>query len=143
MQNSAVEIQFQLHATGRQPGRTGPPSASATGNGRLPRVTQVVALALHFQDIIQRGEARDYADLARLGCLTRERMSQIMELVWLAPDITEEVLCLPTTPSGRYPISESNLRRMASFMCWAEQRRLWGEVKDRHFLAPVCVDRKE
>ncbi len=39
-----------------------------------------MALAIQFQDMIQRGDARDYADLARLGCLTRERMSQIMEL---------------------------------------------------------------
>ena len=71
MQNKALEIQFQLHATGRQPGGAKPPGTPACGNGRLPRVTQVVALAIHFQNMIQRGEARDYADLARLGCLTR------------------------------------------------------------------------
>ena len=106
MPNSTVEIQFRLHATGRQPGGPGPSDAPRPGNGRLPRVTQVMALAIQFQDMIQRGEAKDYADLARLGCLTRERMSQIMELVWLAPDIQQEILEFPPSGATRFPISE-------------------------------------
>ena len=73
-----------------------------------------MALAIQFQDMIQRGEARDYADLARLGCLTRERMSQIMELVWLAPDIQQEILEFPPTGAARFPISEVAARRIAS-----------------------------
>lgn len=68
MTNSTVEIQFTLHASRPPRGSTDP---TRTGNGRLPRVTQVMALAVQFQDMIQRGDARDYADLARLGCLTR------------------------------------------------------------------------
>src|SRR5207249_9268506 len=39
----------------------GQPVASA---GRLPRVTQMLALALCFQDMVKRGDAKDYADLA-------------------------------------------------------------------------------
>jgi len=110
-QNSAVEIQFRLHATGR--GRKGQEATSPSGAGRLPRITQVMALAIQFQDMIQRGEARDYADLARLGCLTRERMSQIMELVWLASDIQEEILRFPPT-AARFPISEVATRKIAA-----------------------------
>src|ERR1700731_1066800 len=91
MQNGGLKIQFPLHSSGRQPG-DGQADTAASGNGRVPRVTQVMALAIQFQDMIQRGEAQDYADLARLGCITRERMSQIMELVWLAPDIQQEIL---------------------------------------------------
>ena len=72
-----------------------------------------MALAIQFQDMIQRGEARDYADLARLGCLTRERMSQIMELVWLAPDIQQEILEFPPRSATRFPISELAARRIA------------------------------
>jgi hypothetical protein len=131
-QNSAVEIQFRLHATGR--GRTGPEAAPASGNGRLPRVTQVMALAIHFQDMIHRGEATDYADLARLGCLTRERMSQIMELVWLAPNIQQEILEFPPSGGVRFPISEVAVRKVASRLKWAEQRQQWGELKQFHHL---------
>jgi hypothetical protein len=95
----------------------------------LPRVTQVMALAVQFQDMIQRGDARDYADLARLGCLTRERMSQIMELVWLAPDIQQEILESPPRPATRFPISELAARRIAASMDWVEQRDLWRKLK--------------
>src|SRR5580692_10385346 len=100
MQNSAAEIQFPLYATGRQHGEKVHSDPPPSGSGRLPRVTQVMALAIHFQDMIQRGEAQDYADLARLGCLTRERMSQIMELVWLAPDIQREILEFPPSEAA-------------------------------------------
>src|SRR5438067_1747804 len=32
---------------------------------RLPRITRLMALAIKFQDMVSRGDARDYADLAR------------------------------------------------------------------------------
>ena len=67
MHNSAVEIQFRLHPTGRAADSGAPSDAPRSTAGRLPRVTQVMALAVQFQDMIQRGDARDYADLARLG----------------------------------------------------------------------------
>jgi hypothetical protein len=131
MQNSAVEIQFPLYATGRPPGERAPLDAPQSGSGRLPRITQVMALAIHFQEMIQRGEARDYADLARLGCLTRERMSQIMELVWLAPDIQAAILYLPPAPAGRYPISERAARGVADLLSWNDQRTRWVALKEK------------
>ena len=134
MQNSAVEIQFRLHATGRSPGKTGPSDAPPSGNGGLPRVTQVMALAIQFQDMIQRGAARDYADLARLGCLTRERMSQIMELVWLAPDIQQEILEFRRPGAARFPISEVAVRRIASLLSWNEQRNAWQLLKTTSYI---------
>jgi hypothetical protein len=130
MPNSTVEIQFRLHATGRPLGGPGPSDAPPPGNGRLPRVTQVMALAIQFQDMIQRGEARDYADLARLGCLTRERMSQIMELVWLAPDIQQEILEFPPSGAARFPISEVAVRKIAGPLSWNEQRHAWQTLKN-------------
>jgi len=134
MQNSAAEIQFRLHTTGRKPGQGGPSDPPTSGTGRLPRVTQVMALAIQFQDMILRGEARDYADLARLGCLTRERMSQIMELVWLAPDIQREILEFPPSGVARFPISEVAVRRIASVLSWEEQQQRWRELRQIHRL---------
>jgi hypothetical protein len=93
-----------------------------------------MALAIHFQDMIQRGEAHDYADLARLGCLTRERMSQIMKLVWLAPDIQQEILSLPPTPAGRYPISESATRKIANLLSWSDQCEHWRKLRETYCL---------
>jgi hypothetical protein len=98
--------------------------------GRHIRAAQVLALALQFQEMIGSGEVRDYADLARLGCVSRERISQIMMLVWLAPDIQRAVLRLPPY-SGRAPFTETALRRIAKMPLWEDQRRasrkLFGE----------------
>ncbi len=124
IRNSAAEIQFRLIASAP------PPDAPASSDGRLPRVTQVMALAIQFQDMIQRGEASDYADLARLGCLTRERMSQIMELVWLAPDIQQEILEFRPTGAPRFPISEVAVRRIGGLLSWPEQRGAWQSLKN-------------
>jgi hypothetical protein len=93
-----------------------------------------MALAIQFQDMIQRGEAKDYADLARLGCLTRERMSQIMELVWLAPDIQQEILEFPPSGAARFPISEVRIRGIGEVLSWEMQRELWERLKSQHNL---------
>ena len=133
MQDSTAKIQFQLHSTKRPEGERGRSDSQDSGNGRVPRVTQVMALAIQFQDMIQRGEARDYADLARLGCLTRERMSQIMELIWLAPDIQREILECKPTYTTRFPISEVAVRRIAAELAWDAQRLAWRKLKqDTH-----------
>lgn len=134
MTDTATEIQFKIY-TAKRPERTGSPEAPASVRGKPPRVTQVLALAIHFQDMIQRGEARDYADLARLGCTSRERISQIMELIWLAPDIQSEILEFPPNKTGRFPISEVAARSVAEELAWDEQRSKWHKLKQEKHLA--------
>jgi hypothetical protein len=51
---------------------------------RIPRVTRLLALAHKLEKLIQDGVVRDYADLSRLGHVTRARVSQIMDLLLLA-----------------------------------------------------------
>ena len=130
MPDSAVEIQFALRSVHRTRQDTRDPEAPVSVDGRLPRVTQVLALAVYFQELIARGEARDYADLARLCGLTRERLSQIMELLWLAPDIQKEVLEFAHAGVGRFPISEVATRKIAEHLAWADQRRDWEAIKN-------------
>jgi len=124
----AVEISFRLQPSPRIANSA---SAATVGQvpGRLPRVTQVLALAIQCQDLLARGEAKDYADLARLGGLCRERVSQIMRLVYLAPDIQVELLYLAPTPTGWFPISETGVRKIAGLLSWADQRRAWASLK--------------
>jgi len=80
--------------------------------------TRTLALAIHFDEMIQKGDATDYADIARQTCLCRERVSQIARLNYLAPDIQMELLYLPPVPTGRYPISETAMRMIASLLSW-------------------------
>ena len=132
MNENKLEIQFKLHPS---PGINGlgeqPLAETVPARGQLPRVTQVLALAIHFQDVLRRREALDYADLARFGGVSRERISQIMKLLWLAPTIQQEVLYLPPTPGGRYPISELSLRRIAKLLPWDAQRAEWTRLVER------------
>lgn len=49
---------------------------------------------------------KDQADLARLGRVSRARVTQIMTLLNLSPEIQEAILFLPRIESGREPLTE-------------------------------------
>jgi hypothetical protein len=72
---SLFEVRFKLRPAVREIQRaeqaTEPTVTAARKTGRYPRAAQVLALALQFQEMIGRGEVRDYADLARLGCVVQ------------------------------------------------------------------------
>jgi len=89
-----------------------------------------MALAIKFDGLIQEGVVQDYADLARLGHITRARATQIMNLLNLAPDIQEQILFLPKTVTGRDPISERSLRRVTALVRWDRQRKVWREIHE-------------
>jgi hypothetical protein len=55
-------------------------------------------------------------------------MTQIMNLLNLAPDIQEEILFLTPVESGRDPIRELQLRPIALVPNWRKQRRMWRAV---------------
>lgn len=93
--------------------------------GTVPRVSRLMALAIRLERLLRDGVARDYADLARLGGVTRARLTQIMNMLLLAPDIQEELLFLPRTIAGRHPVTEHDMRRIAAVPDWRKQRRLW------------------
>jgi hypothetical protein len=84
-----------------------------------------MALALRFEDLVRKGLVRDHADLARLGGVSRARISQIMDLLCLAPDIQEDILFLPRTITGRDPITERQLRLVLAEADWRGQREMW------------------
>jgi hypothetical protein len=127
-----MEIQFQLHSKSR--GASHQATRDSTNAGRLPQVTRTLALAIHFDEMIRRGDAHDYAEIARISCLCRERVSQIARLNYLVPDIQVELLYLPPTPTGRYPISETAVRKIAGLLSWQDQRREWDALKRQHRL---------
>ena len=94
--------------------------------GRVPRVSRLMALAIRFDELIREGVVADQAELARLGHVSRARLTQIMNLLNLAPEIQEELLFLGLIETGRDPISERHLRPIAAVADWRKQRRMWG-----------------
>lgn len=93
--------------------------------GRVPRVSRLLALALRFDEMLRGGQVADYAALARLGHVSRARISQIASLLLLAPDIQEAVLHLPSVQRGRDPIHLRELLNLAAQPNWQRQRVLW------------------
>jgi len=81
-----VHFQHAGHGQGKQV-REGPKPDPAFPAGREPRVSRLMALALHLDEMLRAGTFASYAEVARLGHVTRARVCQIMNLVNLAPDI--------------------------------------------------------
>jgi len=130
MNDSPIRIQCQIRlvsgAGGRKrivdPEHPAPPKAVP---GRRARASRLMALAIHFDELLRGGGVADYAQLARLGHVSRARISQVMNLLILAPDIQEAILFLPRTERGRDPIRESHLRPITAVPDWHQQRRMW------------------
>jgi hypothetical protein len=89
-----------------------------------------MALAIYFDDLIRRGEVKSYAELAKIGHVSRSRLSQIMGLLDLAPLIQEAILHLPPVIAGSDPITERQFRRVAATTEWGGQTRLWPGLTD-------------
>ena len=93
----------------------------------VPRIARLMALAIRFDRLLRNGTIRDYAELARLGRVTRARITQIMKLLDLAPDIQEQILFLPPLQG----LNERNLRSIVNRINWNEQRRMFQQITDR------------
>jgi len=93
--------------------------------GRLPRVTRYMALAIYYEDLIRKGHVRDYAEIATLGHVTRARITQIMNLRLLAPDIQEELITLDRVIKGRDSLSLRQFQTIALDNDWRSQRKQW------------------
>ena len=122
------QVSFRTARRGRKVIREGA-EAKVPDLGRVPRVSRLMALAIHMDDLVRQGEVDDYAALARLAHVTRARISQIMGLLHLAPDIQEEILCLPRSKGGQDLIREKMVRPIAAVPDWRKQRPLWTAVR--------------
>jgi hypothetical protein len=124
------EVHF-CHGRGRRKvlAEGAPPEAASTPIGTVPRLARLMALAIRLERLVRSGEVGDYADIARLGHVTRARVTQIMNLLNLAPDIQEEILFLPRTEKGRDPIREHLVRPIVAVPDWRKQRKMWQETR--------------
>ena len=125
-----LTIQRQVHfgrgRNCRKVIKEGPlPEASPIPPGTLPRISRLMALAIRFDRLIREGEITDQAEIARLGHVSRARVTQIMNLLQLAPDIQEDILFLPRTQRDRDPIRETMVRPIVAVFDWRKQRTMW------------------
>jgi hypothetical protein len=97
--------------------------------GRIPRVARLLALAHHFDELLKTGIVETQAELAELAKLTPARVTQIMNLLGLAPDIQEEIFFLPAVTEGRPALTDRDLREVLKTVVWSEQRERWAVLR--------------
>jgi hypothetical protein len=121
------KVHFRKERRGRKSMREGKATAPPPV-GRVPRISKLMALAIRLDRLIRDGVVTDQAELARLGHVTRARLTQIMNLLYLAPDIQEQILFLPQTKRGHDAVTERQVRPIAGVSDWRAQRRMWREL---------------
>jgi len=124
------EIHFAVKGHRKQ-AVLGPPPDPDQPCGRVPRVARLMALAIRFERLLDEGVVANQSELARLAHVTQPRMTQIMNLLHLAPDIQEEILHLPEVVKGRDPITEHYLRGIARHHEWEGQRTKWRALRQK------------
>jgi len=115
----AAEPGNRVPSTTAEPGAGGPTLPSA------PRISRLLALALKMEEMIQDGTVKKYSDLARLGQVSAARITQMMNLLHLAPDIQEQILSPDTPMIG---LRESAVRKLSSVVLWDQQRASWQDL---------------
>lgn len=122
------KVHFPSGRTRHRPMVKGPAAPDPAPRGQVPRITRMLALAHAFEAMIRRGEVTDYADIARLTGFTRARITTMMDLTLLAPDIQEQILMWPRVKGERDAPSEKKVAKIARVPGWEEQRGLWRGV---------------
>ena len=113
----------EVHPDGQRPLASVPPSP------RVPRIARLMALALHIEALVQAGTIQTYAAAARLGHVSRARVSQILSLLHLAPDLQEQLLFLQRPAHGRESWPLRHVLTIAADLDWSQQRRRWRQLQ--------------
>jgi len=94
----------------------------------VPRIARLMALAIRCEHLLHSRTVPDASALARLAHVTQPRMTQILNLTLLAPDLQDELLHLPPVEQGKPEISEKHLRKVCSTPNWGQQRARWSLI---------------
>lgn len=123
----------QRIATPKPPRRTPPP--------RLPHVTKLMALAIRLEHLLATGQVKDQAEIARAAGITRARVTQILNLTNLAPDIQQAILDLEPTTERTPCFREGEIRQIAIAPNWATQRKAWKRLVNLRLKKPAAERR--
>jgi hypothetical protein len=94
---------------------------------KTPRVVELLQMALEWQRQLDAGEVETQAAIARREGITRARVTQIMALLRLAPEIQEQILAIPETVA-RPNVSERALQPIAALENPAAQKAGFQEL---------------
>jgi len=126
------EMTFEVHFDRREHGRAELVEGAAAEFKPVPtspaRIARLVALAHHIDGLVRAGTVRDYAQVAELAGITRARVSQIVALLNLAPDLQERLLGMTRPEKGRERVGEREMRPICLEPVWERQREMFKRV---------------
>jgi len=114
---------------GRKRFREGEEAAKPAG--RVQRVSCLMALAIECDQLVRAGVIKNQSELAHYAQVTTARMTHIMWMTNLAPEIQEAILFLPRVESGPDMVKEIDVRRIARVLDWGVQRGMWREYRSQ------------
>jgi DNA invertase Pin-like site-specific DNA recombinase len=91
---------------------------------RPAKIARLLAVAHGLTAAIDSGACPDLATMAKRLKMTRARVSQVVALTFLAPDIQEQILSMRAI-DGREPVRERPIRPIALLPQWDRQRAAW------------------
>ena len=98
---------------------------------RTPRVAELLRKAIEWRPLLASGAVSNQAALARREGLTRARVTQILALLRLAPEIQHHILSIPDMV-GRPSITERALRRVTQLEQLGAQRQAFQQLVGQH-----------
>ena len=138
-----TKVNVKIAAHGRKqitPVSGSAPATKTKARPKIPRISRLMGLAIQFDQMLRSGEATDMIELARRGHVTQPRMSQILSLNMLAPDIQEYLLYLPPETTGKPFLHEKRLRPIAAMIDWDQQRVAWRQVLQEKAVSEAAAD---
>jgi hypothetical protein len=117
-----IKIDHVVHAVPRGRDAPKPPRGPKTH-----RVVEFLRKAVEWQRQLDSGEVRNRAEIARREGITRARVTQVIGLLELAPEIQERILSLPVT-HHRSLVTERALRPVRTITNSRDQLREFQEL---------------
>jgi len=129
---SHIQVGFQITSSSRGRHCVGAPRpAKPTAPPSVPHITKLMALAIRLEHLLATGQVKDQAEIARTAGITRARVTQIINLTQLAPDIQEAILNLEPTTDPVPRFREREVRTIAILPNWEKQRLMWKRLVKR------------
>jgi hypothetical protein len=129
---SHMKAKFETNVSSHGRKRVGVPRPKMpSAPAKLPHITKLMALAIRLEHLLATGQVKDQAEIARVAGITRARVTQIINLTNLAPDIQQAILDLEPTIDHVPRFREREVRTIAILPNWEKQRLMWNRLVKR------------
>lgn len=102
------------------------PNMAETSYKSEPTIRKQLLLAHQIQTMLDSGKAKDMHQLAGWLNMSKTRLQQLLNLLFLCPKIQEDIICLSSDRLAK--ISEYSVRDISQEVRWEVQMALWTQL---------------